>query len=190
MAKHHPKPAPAPTPAPTPDETPVTAEATPPAEPPADPVADAPPAAAAPPVGDLPQFFEFLFPAEVKPILGLFDAEFETHEIWDAMEACASLGRKAEAFLDGRGGGSVFGLTNSPAVRATVAAATVAPQELCEQMEAALDNAEDAPVSVGATATEAQAQPLPKKMNPVLAGLLITLIQRVAAEVVRRLSAG
>lgn len=142
-----------------------------------------------------------LFPQEaaaVEKMVALFTGPFAMYEVWDAMEGAAVLGRKAEMFLEHPG--PVFGGTAGPAVRACISAASVTSLELCEQLKRAVA---DAPPAVAVAEEPADADPLkafasgaevvrseavPKAMNPFIASLVISLVQRLVDEVARRLT--
>lgn len=138
------------------------------------------PAPTGPAVPGLLRPFEFLTPAEVRPLKALSGGG--AAEVWDAVEAAAALGRRAELFLNGgvaQPAGA--GWMASPQVRAVVPAATVTIEELYGQLDAAVAAAPPAAVT-GADGDS------PKKMNPLIAALLVALVQRVAEALLRRLA--
>lgn len=129
------------------------------------------------------EWFKTFFPSEADPIFKLFDSEFHVGEVWDALSAVSDLGKKAEAYLESIAGG-IFGATRGPATVGTVVAATVTNEELCQQLASAMR-----PATGGAaiTVAEGAGAPAPVAMNPVIAGLLISLAKRAAEELISRL---
>ena len=111
---------------------------------------------------------------EVDTLLAVFTPPFKVSEIWDALGAAASLGRKAEAFIDSIGGISISSVK---------AASTVSDAELVEQFKAVIrppvNAAPDAP---RATMTADGSV----EMSPVLAGILINLIGALAKRLLER----
>ena len=144
-------------------------------------VETAPPAAAGP--GLSIELLTAFLPAEVKPLLALFDDKFELYEVWDALEAAGRLGRKAEMFLEGSG--PVFGSTAGPAVRGVVPAATLATSELAAQLEEAVGEAR--PLTLAGT-DRGGVPDGAIGMNPIIAGLLISLAKKAVEMLLARLA--
>lgn len=111
---------------------------------------------------------------EVDAITAVFTPPFKVSEIWDALKAAASLGQKAEAYIDSLGGLSL---------KAHVGAHSITPEEVCAQIKAHIKPAAGADPSAPKADVAADGT---AKMDPVLAGLIINLVTMIAQRLLSR----
>lgn len=129
---------------------------------------------AKPEVGAVTDWFKKFNVAQVDTIIALFEPPFETKEIGAALKAAGELYEKVEKFIDAVG---------LPKFAAHQAAVTVSNEELAAQMRQAL----------AASATTADGQrPVvgvdgTVEMDPILVGLLVNAITRLAQMLLNRL---
>lgn len=139
-------------------------------------------------------FGQFL-PADALPIIALFQPPFTTAKLWAFCAAAAKFGPVVEAFIHSnflsKGGEPVTGHVDVPFTQhfaAHMPASTVSTEELIQQFHEACGCPKGTHGDEAVKMTAAVAQPV--TMNPVLAGILASLIKRAAEELARRLAGG
>lgn len=135
------------------------------------------------------EWFKTVFPSEANALLGLFDNKFEADEVWNALAAIASIGKKAEAFLTHPVAPAVVGSAFHPNVTAVTAAKTITNAELVSHFHEAWEKCNKCPVVTADAAGATPAAPAEAgavEMNPILAGLIVNLAQRALALILAR----